>query len=546
MAQFGAFMNNKKFKPQAQTAGAEAVQPPSNLQTTVQAQPPPARGQQAGLMKQALERAKAPKLGLPSVPATTPATDIPPSAQAPPAPAFVRPPALAGQIPATAPAARVPGGFEIPTAPVVGGLADWATAAAPAQFPGVQPYGAQPPAPTGPPGNVFAAPQLPGGYITEYGRAEAAPGAPARDEPFDARQDQYKRQQEQYTQAETLGQYFGGGGVDFGNVAETIAKTGPQESVLGTVEEALVGVIAGEPEFFTAEELAAQDKSIDKWQAQAAFELSEQMAARGMGASGIAAYGMGQIASQAEEHKLNLRIQNKQNALDQKLKELQTFGTLYANILTTENQADLNEAIMKLTAEKDQAGDVEAIKNNILADLFAKKYDTEALAWLDKALNDGMSQSDAISNLQVDADGTITVINPLLGTEEHGDAEAAWGDLNSGEASWLDMTAAERENAIVHAVHTEGGVSDYFDLHYGDDPGELQGLAAASYKSPGKEKFQEAMTKALGGKDPAELFGADWVDVCYWMVLQWPAGSEGAVPEQHKELEDIVSGWKED
>lgn len=538
MPKYGAFMQNKKGGVQAQTGGTQAPQQveKTNLQNLVQAPPAPVRGAAAGLIGKALERTKAPKVGAPPVPVTTPVTELPSQPAAPPS---VRPPRPAGVVPQPRqqPVPAV-GGYVTPMAsPVAGGLAGLAPQQEVPQMP--QPAYAPPAAGFG----GFESPYDYGlravGGGRDAGSREAAPWEPGPPLPL----------------GDAFQAFYGDGGFErhmhneqVKQMLENMIKSGyqgpvgtHQETMLEKTEDKVDELLAGDASDFgfTAEELAAQDEAVDKWQAQAAYDLSEQMAARGMGASGIAAHGMGQIASQAESMKLDLRVKNKQLAIDARIKELNAFLGFYGNQLSIEKQAELQDELMKLNSQRESAADIEAIKNNILADLKGDRYDTEALSWIDKALNEGMSQSDVIANLDVGADGTVTVIDPNLGMGDEGDegdedeggastfakikAGMKKGEYGAGEI-WESLDEYEKEELKSYLY--ENKLKAYLKKNYSTEDGVFQWhLALEAPHAQGDHPLRDNLTE-LFGVDPEVIFGPEWVDVLReWTDEHYPSGA---------------------
>ena len=157
--------------------------------------------------------------------------------------------------------------------------------------------------------------------------------------------------------------------------AKTISKLGPQGTVLsakkdtslkGLTEDELARLIGKDTEAFSEEEKAQMYGLIDKEAAQAMSDMSQQMGARGFGASGVAATGLGGIASAAAGQKAEFDIQARQMTIESEINRLKTIATLYAHELSEENRMFIAGEINSLEREKHEYDVKEEAKANAL------------------------------------------------------------------------------------------------------------------------------------------------------------------------------------
>ena len=191
-------------------------------------------------------------------------------------------------------------------------------------------------------------------------------------------------------------------------------------SMSDQISESLKDILQGKGTYgMSPEELAGAQNEIWKNAAQAKADMSQQMAARGFGASGVAAANLGNIDSQAVGALSDLAVKNKQMSIEEKLNQMKTLGSMYGQNLSEEDRMKIFEG--QLGLEKDKFADSQAQQDeadawtalsNILAGTGSGKYSAEAMAWAISQLSAGKPASEVLaglSNMGQGIDGTIGV-----------------------------------------------------------------------------------------------------------------------------------------
>jgi len=102
----------------------------------------------------------------------------------------------------------------------------------------------------------------------------------------------------------------------------------------------------------TDEALAGQEDMVTKAAAQAKANLSQQMGARGFGASGLVGSGFGAVDSQAQAQVNDIHFKNEQLAIEERLNELKTVASLYGHMLSEEQKMAIFEEMHDLEQDK--------------------------------------------------------------------------------------------------------------------------------------------------------------------------------------------------
>jgi hypothetical protein len=149
----------------------------------------------------------------------------------------------------------------------------------------------------------------------------------------------------------------------------------------------------GEETGISKEELAGQISQLKMASSEQIADFAQQMAARGMGASGLLGQGMGQIASQTVGAIANLRFENAKLAIDEKLNKMKAYMAMYGQGLSEENRMAIFEMMHALEQDKwDTQKEQDSLSNkyiefNNMASL-AQVYDEGALAFILDSLSD--------------------------------------------------------------------------------------------------------------------------------------------------------------
>lgn len=149
----------------------------------------------------------------------------------------------------------------------------------------------------------------------------------------------------------------------------------------------------GEETGISKEELAGQISQLKMASSEQIAKFAQQMAARGMGASGLTGQGMGQIASQTVGAIANLRFENAKLAIDEKLNKMKAYMAMYGQGLSEENRMAIFDLMHALEQDKwDTQKEQDSLSNkyiefNNMASL-AQVYDEGALAFILDSLSD--------------------------------------------------------------------------------------------------------------------------------------------------------------
>jgi hypothetical protein len=139
------------------------------------------------------------------------------------------------------------------------------------------------------------------------------------------------------------------------------------------------------------EELASQVDQLKQASSSKIAKFAQQMAARGMGASGLTGQGMGQIASQTIGAIANLRFESAKLSVEEKLNKMKAYMAMYGQVLSEANRQSNFADMSKLEQEKflwqqfqDKLENEFAKLNNLSS--LAQSWDEDALEYAFKAL----------------------------------------------------------------------------------------------------------------------------------------------------------------
>jgi hypothetical protein len=258
---------------------------------------------------------------------------------------------------------------------------------------------------------------LPEGWVYAYDEQGNPVGSHPEGEEFGAELTpeevaKKKKEAEDYLAAEGAGAEGAG--------AEGAGDEAPEDedNALKTqAEKELQSILSGEGEFgMTDEELANQEAIIQKAAQQAKADLSQQMSGRGLGMSGIAGAGFGNIDAQSITAMQDLKFKNAQLAIDEKLNTLNSISKLYGHLLSEEDRmkiADMQFGLENQKFEYQKEADAEsnwwADMNDMLALTGSDSYSAEALEFAQEARKAGYSPAeitDALETFDDDDPGT--------------------------------------------------------------------------------------------------------------------------------------------
>ena len=195
---------------------------------------------------------------------------------------------------------------------------------------------------------------------------------------------------------------------DWEALADKLGIGGLQDQVKETTAKEALGAMTSDlSEFgFNPEELAAQEAQIIRQAAEAKAKAMQQMAGRGLGGSGLELAGLGNIDVGAISAITDLQTENKALQIEQRLNEIKTYLSAYGSQLDDETRkelaaeaADLQKEMFEYDKTSQKEADRHTALNNMLAQIGAKQWDPEALAWAYDQLDAGASYADVLRDL---------------------------------------------------------------------------------------------------------------------------------------------------
>ena len=132
---------------------------------------------------------------------------------------------------------------------------------------------------------------------------------------------------------------------------EEVAEPSPTTEVRKTLEPWLYDLMASEigiPE----EEIAGQIEQLKMASADELAKFAQQMASRGLGASGLVGAGMGQIQSSTLAAMANVRFEAAKTAVEDRLNRLKSYLAFYGNMLSDEARMAMQNEINQLAFDQ--------------------------------------------------------------------------------------------------------------------------------------------------------------------------------------------------
>ena len=162
--------------------------------------------------------------------------------------------------------------------------------------------------------------------------------------------------------------------------------------------------------------------------------LVQQMAARGLGASGLTAAGLGQIQSSSMAAMANVRFEAARVKIEDRLNRFKSYMAMYGNILGDEVRVAMQNEINRLT-------------NN--AAEYAKHQDRISDGW------QSIANWAASHSAKGYADGTLSKIMNMLKTVNPNTGEYySWEEVVEN----LGVYSAMEDNVKVYYVHWKTGL----------------------------------------------------------------------------------------
>mgnify|MGYP003123359974 FL=1 len=191
---------------------------------------------------------------------------------------------------------------------------------------------------------------------------------------------------------------------------------------------AILGGLIGENEgLFTDDEMSAQAQTLKKEADAAKQKLAMQMAMRGMGASGLAGAGFGNIDSKLVDAINELAISSKAQGAELGLNQAQIAAGLFSALQSDETRRLLAEEALDYQKEQDALSNAEVWQNNAAAKLGAKGWADGQAGKVSELLAKGVPWYEIEKRLSTSQDNEVFLdLEP--GDEEFLLAQAASGD----------------------------------------------------------------------------------------------------------------------
>lgn len=214
----------------------------------------------------------------------------------------------------------------------------------------------------------------------------------------------------------------------------------PEENLDARLNDALYG----DPADFamSEEQMDAKKLGLTKLANDAESKLSQNLAGRGFGASGLAISGMGDIESKliqtqsdADSENFALGAENQLNYLRALLADKASTMDQQTRKEIADKAAELEQAQNQYQKESDLLADQETQIHNVLADVGGEKWAADTLAWVKKQLKSGVPLEDILGELDLNGDLTVEMSpKAKQAAKAKADAAVASGDMTESEA----------------------------------------------------------------------------------------------------------------
>lgn len=171
---------------------------------------------------------------------------------------------------------------------------------------------------------------------------------------------------------------------------------------------AILGGLIGESEgLFTDEEMSVQAQALKKEADEAKQKLAMQMAMRGMGASGLAGAGFGQIDSKLIDAINELAITSKTQGAELGLNQAQIAASLFSALQSDDTRRLLAEQALDYQKEQDALANAEVWMQHAAAFTGADSWDSSSMGAAQEMLSAGVPWWEISKRLRV-KDGEVT------------------------------------------------------------------------------------------------------------------------------------------
>jgi len=252
-------------------------------------------------------------------------------------------------------------------------------------------------------------------------------------------------------------------------------KSGKQAEVVSQMEDSILDYL-NQSTGIPPEELQGQIAGLEAAGYDQMAKFAQQMASRGIGTSGVAGAGMGQIMTQTMLGIANLKFENAKLAVEERIQKIRNFMAFYGNVMSESNKAkhlDFLEGLERDKFEYDKEQNAMSDKwvavKNLLALTGGESWGSEALAWAFNAMDAGIDPTQITGWLISDGKsvtlkegapaypggggGPPTEAGPPAGFHAIAGAEM-------GSSSWDDLTPGEQEAAKMYLSSKGNGWAD--------------------------------------------------------------------------------------
>lgn len=220
---------------------------------------------------------------------------------------------------------------------------------------------------------------------------------------------------------------------------------------MNAIDAQVEKALTSKPEDYgmSPELLAENESKIDRQGADAKAKLSQQLAGRGIGSSGLAGTGFGNIDVGTISAKTDLRTSNFQTGVEARINELKTLLTAHGNELSEKNRveiakqiADADKAKFEFEKLSQKESDQFTFLQESLASAGGKQWGLGAEAEVLKLLQSGMSYADVLTKLVVNPDGTMNLTDKYKQEKNSGEKKGGTGSSSSSGSTGKKEGAA--------------------------------------------------------------------------------------------------------
>jgi len=246
----------------------------------------------------------------------------------------------------------------------------------------------------------------------------------------------------------------------------------PKDASVSALDKEVAAALKGSPEDYgmSPELLAKAKQSILGQGAQAKTDISQQLAGRGLGASGLVGSGFAGVDVGTQQALTDLDVQNWQAGVDARINELKTLLTAQGNQMSEANRkaiadqiADLDKAKFDYEKEQQAEADLWTASNNVLALTGAEAWGAGAWAFFMDMISSGVPAEEAAKSLIVGKD-TSTGLQTLSIDPRKAPPPPNW---EGTEAEWRSLTPQQMSDAYVAWMAEQSYDSYDWDTNYG-------------------------------------------------------------------------------